>query len=222
MNEFPAVLTVDANDSKGNYTLSWKYARDTIRLYERKDSGAEVDVFGGEYAPVGSKTFSKSQSGTYSYRLVDCTYIADPTGASPSCADADTETIDVSLPIFSSSLSSSSNSSNINQLSSSSISISSHASKSSQSSSASSVVMINPLLGEVLNPVNDPMSEEIYMGALVGSQRVGDDGSFNYSLPLIIPAGINGAQPKLQLSYNSNAKNGLLGWGVVIGWIIYN
>ena len=65
----------------------------------------------------------------------------------------------------------------------------------------------------VIDPLNDVISEDVYRGALSGIQNVGADGSFNYSLPLNIPAGIGGMQPKLQLSYNSNAKNGLLGWG---------
>lgn len=57
------------------------------------------------------------------------------------------------------------------------------------------------------------MSEPEFLGVLRGMQSVGPDGSFNYSLPLSIPPGINGMQPKLQLGYNSNSKNGLVGWG---------
>ncbi|WP_039912691.1 polymorphic toxin type 10 domain-containing protein [Cellvibrio mixtus] len=68
-----------------------------------------------------------------------------------------------------------------------------------------------------VNPAADSMTESIYNGALGGSHSVGPDGSFNYSLPLSIPVGINGVQPKLQLNYNSNAKNGLLGWGWTLG-----
>ncbi len=70
------------------------------------------------------------------------------------------------------------------------------------------------ILGLVpVNPADDAMTEPEYLGALTGVQSVGLDGSFNYSVPLSIPVGIGGVQPKLQLNYNSNAKNGLLGWG---------
>lgn len=76
------------------------------------------------------------------------------------------------------------------------------------SSFIQSIVQATPV-----DPAADTMAEGVYKGALSGIQGVGADGSFNYSVPISIPVGINGVQPKLQLSYSSNQKNGLLGWG---------
>ncbi|MES2824407.1 MAG: RHS repeat-associated core domain-containing protein [Pseudomonadota bacterium] len=78
------------------------------------------------------------------------------------------------------------------------------------SSSTGSVGVLNQ---PAIDPVNDAMYEASYQGALMGGYSVGNDATFNYSLPITIPKGINGAQPNLRLSYNSNAKNGILGWG---------
>ncbi len=64
-----------------------------------------------------------------------------------------------------------------------------------------------------VDPGSDAMAEAVFNGALSGNEGVGADGSFNYSIPIALPPGINGVQPKLQLAYSSNQKNGLLGWG---------
>lgn len=45
---------------------------------------------------------------------------------------------------------------------------------------------------------------------------VNPDGSYSETLPIEIPAGRNGIQPKLALSYNSNGSNGIVG----VGWNI--
>lgn len=42
---------------------------------------------------------------------------------------------------------------------------------------------------------------------------VNPDGSFSHSIPIELPAGRNGVQPKLALTYNSNNGNGMLGMG---------
>ncbi len=67
-----------------------------------------------------------------------------------------------------------------------------------------------------INPDDDsdisPSSPE-YFGALRGQHSVGPDGSFSYSIPIEVPPGINGVQPNLALQYNSNARNGYMGWG---------
>jgi hypothetical protein len=44
--------------------------------------------------------------------------------------------------------------------------------------------------------------------------NVSPDGSFSYSVPIEIPAGTNGCQPNLSLSYNSSGTNGMVG----VGW----
>lgn len=64
-----------------------------------------------------------------------------------------------------------------------------------------------------LDPENDTLEGEIYFGAVTGEQSVGEDGSFNYRIPIEVPPGINGIQPDLALTYNSNRKNGLVGFG---------
>lgn len=56
-----------------------------------------------------------------------------------------------------------------------------------------------------------------YFGALEGSYSVGNDASFNYSLPIAVTPGVNGMQPNISVSYNSNGKNGLLGYGWFLG-----
>ncbi len=56
-----------------------------------------------------------------------------------------------------------------------------------------------------------------YLGVTRGQFSVGKDGSANYRIPIDVPPGIKGMEPKLSLNYNSNRGNGLLGWGWSIG-----
>ena len=51
-------------------------------------------------------------------------------------------------------------------------------------------------------------------GMSLAGFKVGSSGNAAYSLPIIVPPGINGLQPKLMLSFDSQAGNGLLG----VGW----
>lgn len=89
--------------------------------------------------------------------------------------------------------------------------------RASSSSSSTSSTGIAVLDQPLVDPLNDVLDGDIYWGGLSGTQSVGNDGSFNYSLPIVIPPGINGIQPSLSLSYNSNRRNGLVGWGWAIG-----
>lgn len=66
------------------------------------------------------------------------------------------------------------------------------------------------------NPANDSLTGADYYGVLEGEYNVGNDGSFNYTLPIMVPPGINGAQPSISLSYNSNRKNSIAGYGWAI------
>ncbi|MFC7286536.1 SpvB/TcaC N-terminal domain-containing protein [Herminiimonas glaciei] len=48
----------------------------------------------------------------------------------------------------------------------------------------------------------------------LGQFSVNESGAATYTIPITIPPGIGGIEPKLALSYNSQAGNGLLG----VGW----
>lgn len=46
-----------------------------------------------------------------------------------------------------------------------------------------------------------------------GAAGVGPQGAATYSIPIVVPPGIGGIEPKLSLEYSSNGANGLLGMG---------
>jgi RHS repeat-associated protein len=50
--------------------------------------------------------------------------------------------------------------------------------------------------------------------SLKGSMSVGGDGSMSYSMPIDIPKGTGGIEPKVSLSYSSSSGNGIAG----VGW----
>ncbi|MBN2777771.1 MAG: VCBS repeat-containing protein, partial [Bacteroidales bacterium] len=51
------------------------------------------------------------------------------------------------------------------------------------------------------------------VGSIEGGINVSSNGGAHYSIPFKMPPGINGLVPNLGIRYNSNAGNGLLGWG---------
>jgi len=55
------------------------------------------------------------------------------------------------------------------------------------------------------------------VGSLKGSLAVGGDGSSTYSIPIDIPKGTAGMEPKLSLNYSSNGGNGVCGVGWSLG-----
>ncbi len=50
------------------------------------------------------------------------------------------------------------------------------------------------------------------VGTMGGTVNIGALGAACYTIPINVPVGINGIQPKLSISYNSQMGNGLLGW----------
>ena len=56
-------------------------------------------------------------------------------------------------------------------------------------------------------------NENTVVGTLGGTIDVSTLGGLVYSVPIDVPTGINGMQPSLAVTYNSQAGNGLLCWG---------
>lgn len=57
------------------------------------------------------------------------------------------------------------------------------------------------------------LGQHTSVGALKGSLTVGGDGSAAYSIPIDIPKGTAGMEPKISLDYSSNGANGIAGLG---------
>jgi RHS repeat-associated protein len=67
--------------------------------------------------------------------------------------------------------------------------------------------------GEIVIPAQRDLDKNLQVGSSVGNFGVGSSGSANYSMPIMVSPGTAGMQPNLAITYNSQAGNGLLGYG---------
>lgn len=65
----------------------------------------------------------------------------------------------------------------------------------------------------VSNAQITPTSNSTEVGVTEGELSVSLNGSAGYNIPIAVPPGINGVEPKIGLSYNSNSGNGIAGYG---------
>src|SRR5207253_1327954 len=56
-------------------------------------------------------------------------------------------------------------------------------------------------------------AQTVAAGFTPGSFRVNASGAATYTIPIQVPPGIAGMEPKLAFTYNSKGRNGLLGMG---------
>ncbi len=68
----------------------------------------------------------------------------------------------------------------------------------------------NSKASPLINPVGNITSEA---GETPGALSVSLTGAANYAVPIAVPPGIDGVSPAIAVSYNSQAGNGLIGWG---------
>ncbi|MFS4454737.1 RHS repeat-associated core domain-containing protein [Maribacter sp. 2304DJ31-5] len=63
-----------------------------------------------------------------------------------------------------------------------------------------------------------PIAEDIInlsnsQGSIVADLSVNSSGGANYSIPIVVPPGLNGVNPEISLDFNSQSGNGMAGWG---------
>lgn len=69
------------------------------------------------------------------------------------------------------------------------------------------------------NEVITPTGVSTEVGITEGALSVSLTGAANYNIPILVPQGINGVEPKISLNYNSQGGNGIAGYGWEISGI---
>jgi Salmonella virulence plasmid 65kDa B protein/FG-GAP-like repeat len=72
-------------------------------------------------------------------------------------------------------------------------------------------------LGLLLVAATTSQAQTIVPGKIPGQFAVSPSGAATYSIPIQVPPGIAGMEPKLSLNYNSQAGNGIMGMGWNLG-----
>jgi RHS repeat-associated protein len=79
---------------------------------------------------------------------------------------------------------------------------------------------INYLTGnDIPNPETRALNTSYLVGATSGSFNVNPMGGASYSLPIVVPPGVNGLGPELSISYSSSGGSGIAGFGWHFGGI---
>ena len=60
------------------------------------------------------------------------------------------------------------------------------------------------------------LAQSVEVGSMNGSFAVNEMGAATYTIPIDVPQGINGMQPNIALTYNSQSGNGVCGMGFSI------
>ncbi|HEX2920399.1 MAG TPA: RHS repeat-associated core domain-containing protein [Bacteroidales bacterium] len=72
---------------------------------------------------------------------------------------------------------------------------------------------VGNITGDPGGTVGEIVDNNGVVGAIPGQFNVSPTGAATYSIPIECPAGINGMTPSVSLVYNSQAGNGVAGWG---------
>jgi len=61
--------------------------------------------------------------------------------------------------------------------------------------------------------IGELVGDDGVVGAIPGTFAASPSGAATYTIPIECPAGVNGMTPNIALAYNSQAGNGIAGWG---------